>query len=175
MLIARHGGESHYVRPDRVYRTGVLTPIIGFQPQQDVMAVAAAFTQGPYYFQQGAPVSSDMSTASPGVAGPRVTLLGGSFGAVQNLGLLQKLWLRFQAWKSRKNAQKVLATTGVNGLFGLTPYGPAAWAGNQLFPNQGDRMAQLVAIAQKNQPSTIGMNNTDAILARFNYMRGPTR
>ncbi len=45
--VIRHGGESHFVRPDRVYRTGVLTPIVGFQPQADVMSVAQAFTQGP--------------------------------------------------------------------------------------------------------------------------------
>jgi hypothetical protein len=44
---ARHGGEAHVVRPDRVYRTSVLTPIVGYQPQMDVQAVARAFTQGP--------------------------------------------------------------------------------------------------------------------------------
>lgn len=166
MLIARHGGESHVVRPDRVYRTGVLTPIVGFQPQQDVMANAAAFTQGPYFFQQG-------SVGMAGVAGPRVTFLGPA--TVQHLGLIQRLWLKFQAWKARKNAQKVLSTTGVNGLFGFTPYGPSNWAGNQIMPGNADRVAKLAAIAQREQPTTIGMNNTDAILARFNYMRGPTR
>lgn len=35
----------HYVRPDRVYRTGVLTPTANYAPGQDAQAVAAAFTQ----------------------------------------------------------------------------------------------------------------------------------
>lgn len=46
-LITRHGGGSHYVRPDAVYRTSVLQSIVGYQPQADVQAVAAAFTLGP--------------------------------------------------------------------------------------------------------------------------------
>lgn len=45
--IIRHGGEAHAVRPDRVYRTSVLSPIVGYQPGADVQAVAQAFTQGP--------------------------------------------------------------------------------------------------------------------------------
>lgn len=49
--ITRHGGSSHYVRPDRVYRTGVLTSIVGYQPNQDVEAVAASFTQYPIDLQ----------------------------------------------------------------------------------------------------------------------------
>jgi hypothetical protein len=61
MIIARHGGSSHYVRPDAVYKTGVLQSIVGYSPQQDVMDVAAAFTQGPYAFQQGSPMSSGVS------------------------------------------------------------------------------------------------------------------
>lgn len=45
--IFRHGGEAHVVRPDRVYRTSVLSPIVGYQPGADVQAIATAFTQGP--------------------------------------------------------------------------------------------------------------------------------
>lgn len=43
----RHGGEAHVMRPDRVYKTSVLAPMVGYQPQRDVQAVAQAFTQGP--------------------------------------------------------------------------------------------------------------------------------
>lgn len=51
--IARHGGGAHYVRPDRVYRTGVLTSVMGYQPDQDVQAVAASFTQYPMDLRVG--------------------------------------------------------------------------------------------------------------------------
>ncbi len=45
--VFRHGGEAHVVRPDRVYRTSVLTPMVGYDPTADVQSVAMAFTQGP--------------------------------------------------------------------------------------------------------------------------------
>ncbi len=35
------------MRPDGVYRTSVLQPMFGYQPQADVQAVARSFTQGP--------------------------------------------------------------------------------------------------------------------------------
>jgi len=73
-IIERHGGGSHWVRPDRVYRTGVLVSTSGFQPNQDVQAVAASFTEG----------------------GPNLGLRGlaGAFGAAGNLNFLQRLKLR---------------------------------------------------------------------------------
>lgn len=37
----------HYVRPDRIVRTGVLQPIVGYQPQTAVMSVTQEFTSGP--------------------------------------------------------------------------------------------------------------------------------
>lgn len=46
-LVVRHGGEAHVMRPDRVYRTSVLSPMMNYSPQADVQAVAYAFTQGP--------------------------------------------------------------------------------------------------------------------------------
>lgn len=84
--ITRHGGGSHYVRPDRVYRTGVLTSTMAYDPTSDVQDVAAAFTQYPIDMQ--VPMSA-------GVSGLR------GFGA-NNIGLLQKLKLRYQAWKARR-------------------------------------------------------------------------
>lgn len=47
MEIIRHGSAAHVVRPDRVYRTGVLSPMFGFQPGVDVQATARAFTARP--------------------------------------------------------------------------------------------------------------------------------
>jgi hypothetical protein len=46
--VAQHADSSHYLRPDRVYRTGVLSPMTGFRPGEAVMATAADFTLGPY-------------------------------------------------------------------------------------------------------------------------------
>jgi len=186
MLIARHGGESHYVRPDRVYRTGVLTPIVGYQPQQDVMAVAQAFTQGPYAFQAG-DAGTMVGSGVSGVAGPRVTLLGnvqllgkppitflGAFGDISNLGWLQKIWIKAKAWGARRKAMKVLTASGVNGL-GFTPYGPNAWAAGMVVPSVADRVAMMVAMQQKDQPPEIAMNNSAVIMNRWNNLRGPWR
>lgn len=69
--ILRHGGEAHVVRPDRVYRTGVLTSIVGYQPQADVQAVAASFTLGP-----------PSGTTLSGLRGP-TTRLGAWFANVK--------------------------------------------------------------------------------------------
>jgi hypothetical protein len=43
-LIIRHGGEAHVMRPDGVYRTGVLQPMVGYHPGADVRAVGRMFT-----------------------------------------------------------------------------------------------------------------------------------
>lgn len=45
---AQHPDSAHYLRPDRVYRTSVLSPMTGFEPGQAVMATARDFTIGPY-------------------------------------------------------------------------------------------------------------------------------
>lgn len=206
MLIARHGGSSHYVRPDQVYRTGVLQPIVGYQPQQDVMAVAQQFTQGPYSFQAGN-AGTMVASGVSGVAGPRVTLLGGppiqflgprvtllgGLGDISNLGWLQKLYLKFKAWSASRKAQQVIAasslpssSSGMKGLFGLgisttralngfTPYGPQAWAADQVMPGVQDRINMLLVMQQKNQPAMIGVNNSNAIAQRWNILRAPTR
>ena len=44
----RHSDGMHVLRPDRVYRTSVLSPMTGFRPGEDVMANARDFTMGPY-------------------------------------------------------------------------------------------------------------------------------
>lgn len=43
----RHGDGQHFMRPDRVYRVGVLAPMMGYDPHRDMQHVAMAFTQGP--------------------------------------------------------------------------------------------------------------------------------
>lgn len=80
--LIRHGGNAHYLRADRVYRTGVLSPMVGFQPQADVQAIAQEFTQGP----------------------PLGTMLGGLGDNV-----FTRLGLRIKAWFAQKRANAMIA------------------------------------------------------------------
>lgn len=47
-LLGGLGGLGHTLRPDRVYATGVISPMTGFRPGEAVMSTATRFTQGPY-------------------------------------------------------------------------------------------------------------------------------
>lgn len=46
-MLGQHSDSAHYLRPDRVYRTSVLSPMTNFRPGQAVQAIAQDFTQGP--------------------------------------------------------------------------------------------------------------------------------
>lgn len=92
-MITRHGGGSHYVRPDRVYRTGVISSTMGYDPGADVQDVAASFTQYPM----------DL-----GLSG---------FGAIP--GIFTRMKLRFQAWRASMKAKSMMA--GLRGLGDFTP------------------------------------------------------
>lgn len=158
MLIARHGEASHYMRPDRVYRTGVLAPMAGFSPQQDVMGVAAEFTQGPALFMQG---------DNPGLGRPPIQFLG--FGApISNLGFLQKAWIKFTAWRTRMQAKKF-------GFSGLDPFGPQDWAGGRVVPMANERAEMLMQMQAHNQPQIFAARNTDQIAMRWMHLRSSTR
>jgi hypothetical protein len=85
--IIRHGGGSHFMRPDRVIRTGVLSPMMGYQPQSDVESVAMMFTQGPR----------------------RGMMLQGP----DDLGPLQRFGLRIKAWWAEKRAKRFMAINGL--------------------------------------------------------------
>ena len=82
-VIERHGGASHYVRPDRVYRTGVLAPTANFAPGQDVEAVAAAFTE-------------------------RSMNLSGMLGDASPLNFAQKMKLRWDAFILKMRVKKAI-------------------------------------------------------------------
>ena len=69
------------MRPDGVYRTGVLSPMVGFQPNVDVPAVAASFAMGP----------------------PSGMLAG--FGAP---GPFKRLGMRIRAARARRQAQRFM-------------------------------------------------------------------
>jgi hypothetical protein len=88
--VDRHGGGSHFVRPDRVYRTGVLTSTMGYDPGADVQSVASSFTQYPM----------DLRVPS-GLSG-----LGSYLGAAGNVGLIEKLRTKFAQWRAKKDIQR---------------------------------------------------------------------
>ena len=116
--VIRHGGESHFVRPDGVFRTSVLQPIVGYQPDADVQMVTQAFTQGP----------------------PYGTVLSGPFAT----GWMQRLGLRIKAMFAKSNAS---AFQNV-GMQGVPQYGagPAPVAGQQIAPQLASQMQMLMRL-----------------------------
>lgn len=104
------------MRPDRVYRTSVLAPMVGYQPQADVQAVAQAFTQGP----------------------PLGTMLQG-LGA---FGPLTRLKLRVQGWLAARRGAGTFMNTGTAGLREI-PGSPYV-QGNQVAPQIAHQMQMLM-------------------------------
>lgn len=73
-VVEKHGGGMHFVRPDRVYRTGVLSPWFTFSPGQDVQAVASEFTQRS--MNLGAPRSGLLDRMRSGLSSLRARVMG---------------------------------------------------------------------------------------------------
>lgn len=82
--ITRHGGASHFVRPDGIYRTSVLQPAIGYDPNADVQSVAASFTQYPMDLQTN------------------------GLGNLRGIGFIDRLRLQFATWKAKRMAKQSL-------------------------------------------------------------------
>lgn len=161
-MIMRHGDARHYVRPDRVYRTGVVAPMTGYYPQADVMAVAQAFTSGPYWFHQGA-----MNVQQAAAAAPTAPGVSGHFGTAP--GPLKRLALKFKAARAAKQAQKMIAVA--RGMNGITPYGPAIMLGPMVVPAASARMQMLVQGANANLPDQIGTATGAAIMNAWDSLR----
>jgi hypothetical protein len=113
MTMQRHGAELHVLRPDRVYATSVLSPIVGYNPGADVMAVAQNFTSRGY----------NVPTAGMSL----------SLGAPP-LNFFQRLRIRIAAASSERRARRMLkklaklsaqngtaAQPPMGGLFGPEP------------------------------------------------------
>ena len=142
---------THFLRPDRVYRTGVISPVAGFNPAVDVMGVAARFTH-PY--------------AGLG----DVQLMG-------NLPLWERLKLKIAAWRARRNfhpAAAVMAATAtpppagpIAAEAGFTPNGAASQVSPH-FNSQATRIAIIQAMAQANMPSQWSPNAQEMIRSRWN-------
>lgn len=119
----RHGGASHYMRPDRVYRTSVLSPIAGYSPGADVQAVAMGFTRpfGPN-----------------GLAG-----FGGSGGRLSSWWA--NLKARIAMWKA--GMKMPMPTTAQAQLPAPIQPGPAASVGMQIAPQIASQVSMLRALA----------------------------
>lgn len=151
MLITRHGGDSHYVRPDGVYRTSVLQSIFGYQPGVDVQSVAQAFTQGP---PMATMITDDGGTT---VADGGTAPLSGLFGP----GPIARLGLRIKAaWAARK-ANKFM----FNGLG--SPLGPATYEAKEVAPQIAAQMQLLNSFNPGTAPGPAAM----AASSRGFYLR----
>ncbi len=115
--MTRHGESVHFVRPDRVVRTGVLTPIVGYQPQRDVISVTQEFATGP---------ASGMQLHGLG----NMMLLG--LGAP---GPVMRFWLRLKAaiaerraavraTISQRKAERMMLTDAAHGSIPGAPMAP---------------------------------------------------
>lgn len=135
----RHGGEAHVMRPDRVYRTGVLSPMVGYQPQMDVQSVAMSFTQGP-------PLGTDLRGF-------------GSDGSV--MGNLRVRWELFKA--------RAKAGTGKFRAMMMTPAMPKPAAPSQVAPQQAPQMALLANLASRQSGAQRPLQRAMNALTRRRY------
>ncbi len=121
--ITRHGGGSHFVRPDRVYRTGVLTSSMGYDPTADVQSVAASFTQFP------------MDLQAPGLSG------------LAGFGPIDKLRIKFAAWKAQWRAKR----QAMHGL-GAVPSVAYARVGAEIAPHEVSKEQMLQHLMSGGMP-----------------------
>lgn len=168
VAVIRHGGGSHFVRPDRVTRTGVIPSMVGYNPSVDVMNVTNAFTMPPM-----------MSPQMSGLRGyPQLMDT-----TVQNLGWFQRMWLRFQAWRSANHASALVsaaqnasaavaalpAGSAVNGLRGLG--GPPMYVPTVNGGAIANRTSMLAMMAGHHMPAEWGPVAMNTIANRWNGRR----
>lgn len=113
--MARHGAFQHYIRPDAVYRTGVIQPAAFYNPVEDAQAVAAEFV------------------AAPGLAGLHATAHRGHLG-----GPIASRWAAFKARvKTRLIANQIIrdadmvpaAITSKQATLDVSPRPPSPYPG----------------------------------------------
>jgi hypothetical protein len=157
MLDHRHGEAAHYVRPDRVYRTGVIVSTSGYQPNQDVQMVTAAFTEG-----------------SPNLG------LRGLFGAENNVGFFKKLMLRVKAmYAPRARAAApiafmppAMAAAQDAAIANRFKYGMAyAQIGAQLTPRAMSKLDMLAQLSRGSVPTAVANAQVATSMERWHNMR----
>lgn len=135
--VTRHGGGSHFVRPDRVYRTGVLTSTMGYDPGADVQDVAASFTRYPM----------DLSLLPTGLSG-----LSG--------GLFAKMKLKLAAWRARKAMQQMQGLRGLRDA--SVPSVAYARVGEEIAPSMVSKESMLAYLMQGSLPDNFAQAQAQA-------------
>jgi hypothetical protein len=121
--------RSHVMRPDRVYRTGVLSPMVGYTPQADVQSVARMFTQGP-------PLGMTLQGLGGGPA------------------WWERLKARIAAWRMRMRGGELPITASApvaNGDMGAP--GPMVAEAAQVAPQMQAQMVLLSHLTQTRNPA----------------------
>ena len=124
-VVEKHGGVSHFMRPDRVYRTGVLSPSATFSPGQDVQAIASEFTErsmnlsglgsarpmNAYQRQQAlCCYSGDVCCDDRSKTRASNYAFAGLFGPTAKTSFFERMRLRFESWRAKMFPSKAQAS-----------------------------------------------------------------
>jgi hypothetical protein len=153
----RHGGGAHFMRPDRVYRTGVLAPMMGYQPQYDVNAVALEFTQG----------------------AARGMMLQG-LGAFSMPGPIQRFFMRIKAAVAQYKAEKLMQAAARSPgsasppfvppqIQGLGMPGPMQAMALQISPHLATQMTRVMALTGQRAGNDFPAGQATALIGRSPY------
>lgn len=151
LQISQHGDSMHLMRPDRVYKTGVLAPVptqIGAQ----VAANALAFTRG-----LGA---------------------AGGVGFFKGLMLKYQAWAnrgRARAF-ARPAAVPMAAIPAVTGqasaqYIGTYGVGPAPWAASAVAPNLANKVPMLIHLGARSMEPLVRAGAEASTMAYWNALR----
>ena len=141
--VTRHGGGSHFVRPDRVYRTGVLSSTMGYDPTADVESVAASFTQYP--------ADLSLPDASTDLSLPDASGLSGLSG-----GVFGRMKTKFKRWQAQRQLR------GLRGLRDAVPNVAIAPVGQAVAPSMVSKEAMLAYLMQGSLPANYAQAQAQA-------------
>lgn len=156
--IIRHGAADHFIRPDGVYRTGVIAPVTGYNPAQDVMSVAEMFTRGPYDFRQ----LNGMQLMDSPIKAWWLRLKASLSARFASKRAAQMMAIAASMPPAATNAGPQVAMTGLN------PVGSASQMGPMINAEPSNRSAMLALIAANQMPEEWGNNALEMIAARWN-------
>lgn len=155
LQMTRHGDPDHFVRPDRITRTGVIQSMQNYDPDQDVQSVAAAFTNYPMSLQTPAPLSG----------------LGRALAASTNLNFMQRALYKFRAWKANRNGAGAFIATGNAASQSMQGLGSAFMQAADVSPEMSSKLSSLVAMMVASAPNDIQAQAIANTMERWNNLR----
>lgn len=189
-VIEKHGGASHYVRPDRVYRTGVLSPTMNFAPGQDVQAVAAEFTERSMDLSGARRATGECNWNVPCAVNPCCEsrqsryAFAGLFGPTAKVGFMERMRLRFDAWRERMypKAAKVMQAQAraaqpfedrASAFFANPRSRGMAYAqvGSQVAPQMMGQVSMLAKLTAGSMPAHVADAQVATSMERWNNLR----